>query len=169
MNSQNLCERYVYLVLLTPEKQFVRYIQNDLITFPMAVLFNRMQSLALKYLCLLDILLLNSIVLSRIVFDHFIFFWWRSHFTIICLRYFRIWRRGQKDCIVWETTTQLFVQNPLFRFVLSFLKYTRCTLYALFFCGGSTNWKGMWGSPRSCWKNLCANKVTYRMHLNEAL
>ena len=116
--------------------------------------------------CVMNILLLNSIVLSRIVFDHFIFLWWRSHFT--CLRYFRIWRRGQKDCIIWETTTQLFVQNPLFRFVLSFLKYTRCTLYALFFCGGSTNWKGMWGSPRSCWKNHCANKVTYQIHINEA-
>ena len=50
----NLCEIYVYLVLLTPEKQFVRYIQNDLITFPMAVLFNRMNLLALKYLCCLE-------------------------------------------------------------------------------------------------------------------
>ena len=34
--SQNLCERYVYLVLLTPEKQFLKYIQNDLTTFPLA-------------------------------------------------------------------------------------------------------------------------------------
>ena len=37
---------------LTPDKQFVKYIQNDLATFPMTVLFNRMWSLALIYLCL---------------------------------------------------------------------------------------------------------------------
>ena len=47
MNSQNLCERFVYLVFLTPEKQFVEYIQNDLTNFPIAVL-----SLCLRYLCL---------------------------------------------------------------------------------------------------------------------
>ena len=47
-----------------------------------------------------------------------ILYWWRNHFTIICLRYFRIWRRGQKDCAIWEETTQLFVQNPLFRFLI---------------------------------------------------
>ena len=53
----------------------------------------------------------------------------------------------------------------------AFWKYTRCSisLYALFFCGGSTNWKGRWGSPRSCWKNHRANKVPYRIYLIEAL
>ena len=110
--------------------------------------------------CLLNILFLSSIVLSRIVFNHL--YWWRNHFTIVCLRYFRIWRRGQKECAIWE---------KIVCFVLwfCFLKYTRFSLYALFFSGGSTNWKGTWGSPRSWWKNHCANKVTYWIHLNEAL
>ena len=56
-----------------------------------------------------------------------------------------------------------------FVFLSCFLKYTRCSFYAWFFCGISTNWKGMWGYLRSCWKNHCANKVTYRIHLNESL
>ena len=121
---------------------------------------------------MLIILLLNSIVLSRIVFDHFIFFWWRSHFTIICLRYFRIWRRDQKDGAIWEETTQLFVQNPLFRFLILLFgnipdAQSHCMLYFSVEVRQIERECGDLLDPVE--RIIVQIKVTYRIHLNEAL
>ena len=133
MNSRNLCERYVYLVLLTPEKQFVKYIHNDLTIFHMTVLFNRMNLLALKYLCCLE---------QNCLWLYYISYWWRNHFTVICLRYIRIWRRGQKNCAIWEETTQLFVQNPLFCFLTLLFEIYPVFIVCLIFLWNLVELKG---------------------------